>query len=110
MGEEIKADSSPEHGGKRKGAGRKPFTIKGIVKKLSKFSAELILHEIKANEKLVELAHCGEPSVELQTIKFLWQQAYGLPKQPIEDLGGRTVTFGNLPMPATEFGSAGKPN
>jgi len=79
--------SNGSRGGKRAGAGRKPSTIKGIAKKLPKFSAELLLTEIKANQKLVQLASCGEPAVELQAIKFLWEQAYGRPKQAIQHEG-----------------------
>jgi hypothetical protein len=84
------------HGGKRFGAGRKPSTVKGIVKKLPCFSAELILHEIKAQSKLIQLANCGEPAVELQAVKFLWEQAYGKAQQTIENKGAITLEHVDL--------------
>lgn len=79
----IKEESKVGRGGKRYGAGRKPSTIKGIVKQLPDGSAKLILAEIKANERLVQLAKSEDENVSLQTIKFLWEHAYGKAPQTL---------------------------
>ena len=42
-------------GGRRRGAGRKPSTIKGILKRLPPEAAELLIREIKAKAELIEL-------------------------------------------------------
>jgi hypothetical protein len=42
-------------GGRRRGAGRKPSTIKGILKRLPREAAELLIREIKAKAELIEV-------------------------------------------------------
>src|ERR1700693_1547797 len=42
-------------GGRRRGAGRKPSTIRGILKRLPPEAAELLIREIKAKAELIEL-------------------------------------------------------
>lgn len=71
-------------GGKRPGAGRKPSTIKGIAKKLPRESAELLLSEINANSKWVSLANSADERIQLETLKYLTDRAYGKPPQAIE--------------------------
>jgi hypothetical protein len=83
----IKENSKPSRGGHRPGAGRKPSTISGIVKKLPKDSAELILSEIKANKKWIELANSEDEYVVLGVLKYLTDRAYGKAKQSIEASG-----------------------
>lgn len=70
-------------GGKRAGAGRKPSTLKGIAKKLPAWSAALILAEINANKKWIELANSEDESIAFQVLKFLTEQAHGKAKQTI---------------------------
>ena len=41
------------YGGRRPGAGRKPTTLKGILKKLPKEAAELLERELKAKAELI---------------------------------------------------------
>lgn len=84
---EIKKKSSSRHGGHRPGAGRKPWTLKGIAKKLPRESAELILAEIKANEKWVILANSKKEAIVLETLKYLTDRAYGKAKQAMEVTG-----------------------
>jgi hypothetical protein len=71
-------------GGRRPGAGRKPSTIKGIAKKLPKESAELLLTEINANSKWVTLANSGDERIQLETLKYLTDRAYGKARQAIQ--------------------------
>jgi hypothetical protein len=42
-------------GGRRPGAGRKPSTIQGILKRLPKEAAELLTREIKAKAELIHV-------------------------------------------------------
>jgi hypothetical protein len=42
-------------GGRRPGAGRKPSTIQGILKRLPKEAAELLTREIKAKAELIRV-------------------------------------------------------
>lgn len=78
-------------GGKRKGAGRKPSTIKGLVKKLGKFDAEALLAKINGNQKWLELSSCGDPRVELEVMKYLTDRAYGKVTQPLMHSGKITL-------------------
>jgi hypothetical protein len=78
-------------GGKRAGAGRKPSTIKGLVKKLGKFDAEALLSKINGNQKWIDLASCGEPRVELEVMKYLTDRAYGKVTQPLDHSGRVTL-------------------
>lgn len=71
-------------GGKRPGAGRKPSTIKGIAKKLPKESAALLLAEINAHEKWVSLANSTDERIQLETLKYLTDRAYGKARQAIQ--------------------------
>jgi hypothetical protein len=73
-----------DKGGKRAGAGRKPSTIKGIARKLPRESAELILAEIKANHKWVELAQSDDERIVLDTLKYLTDRAHGKASQAVE--------------------------
>jgi hypothetical protein len=68
-------------GGKRPGAGRKPSTLKGIVKKLPRESAELLLAEINANAKWIALANSKDERIQLEVLKYLSDRAYGKPRQ-----------------------------
>jgi len=74
-------------GGKRPGAGRKPSTIKGITKRLPRESAELLLAEINANSKWVTLANSGDERIQLETLKYLTDRAYGKARQAVEHSG-----------------------
>jgi hypothetical protein len=71
-------------GGKRAGAGRKPSTIKGIARKLPRESAELILAEIKANRKWIELANSEDERIVLDVMKYMTDRAYGKAAQAME--------------------------
>jgi hypothetical protein len=71
-------------GGKRAGAGRKPSTIKGVVRKLPRESAELILAEIKANQKWLELAASDDERIVLDTLKYLTDRAHGKAAQSVD--------------------------
>jgi hypothetical protein len=42
-------------GGRRPGAGRKPSTIKGILKRLPPEAAELLTREVKAKAELIQV-------------------------------------------------------
>ena len=75
-------------GGKRAGAGRKPSTIKGIAKRLPADSAALILTEIRANQRWVELANSEDERIRLDTLKYLTDRAHGKAPQSI-DLGNK---------------------
>src|ERR1700722_1623999 len=45
----------PGRGGPRPGAGRKPSTIEGILKRLPPEAAELLIREIKAKAELIQV-------------------------------------------------------
>jgi hypothetical protein len=81
-------ESKPQRGGKRIGSGRKPSTLNGIVKKLPKETAALLLVEIKANQKWKNLAESEDERIQLDTLKYLTDRAYGKPPQSL-DLGGQ---------------------
>jgi len=49
------AESEFGFGGRRPGAGRKPSTIKGILKRLPPEAAELLTREIKAKAELIQV-------------------------------------------------------
>jgi hypothetical protein len=87
MSETINLQSSKPKGGKRAGAGRKPSTIKGIVKKLPKDTAVLILSEINANSKWKTLSESKDERVQLEVLKYLTDRAHGKAKQKIEHMG-----------------------
>lgn len=74
-------------GGKRAGAGRKPSTLKGVLKNLSSDTAELILQKIKAEDKWVKLAGSRDERIQLETLKYLTDRAFGKPKQSMEHSG-----------------------
>ena len=42
-------------GGRGRGAGRKPNTIKGILKRLPREAAELLMREMKAKAELIQV-------------------------------------------------------
>ena len=93
--------SKGTRGGYRKGAGRKPSTIKGILKKLPKPSAELIFQEINFNHRLIELANSDNEVVAAKVCMFLWEQVCGKAKQAVEMSGPNGgpiehVDLGNL--------------
>jgi hypothetical protein len=76
--------SIAKRGGRRPGAGRKPSTIRGIVRRLPKDTAELVLAEINANHKWVELARSKDERIVLEVLKYLTDRAYGRPRQSVE--------------------------
>jgi hypothetical protein len=49
------AKLGPGRGGPRPGAGRKPSTIEGILKRLPPEAAELLIREIKAKAELIQV-------------------------------------------------------
>ena len=71
-------------GGKRAGSGRKPSTIKGVTKRLPKETADLILTEIKANQKWIDLAKSKDERIQLDTLKYLTDRAYGKARQSVD--------------------------
>lgn len=81
---ETPEQSKGSRGGRRTGAGRKPSTLKGIVRMLPKVSAELILAEINANQKWKELCNSKKESIALEALKYLTDRAYGKPKQSLD--------------------------
>ena len=82
-----------QRGGKRAGAGRKPSTIKGVTKRLSGDIAALVLSEIKAQQKWVELADSEDERIRLETLKYLTDRAYGKAKRvmDLDHEGGLTL-------------------
>lgn len=88
-------------GGKTPGAGRKPSTIKGILRNLPKDTAALILAEIDAGKKWVSLAHSEDEAIVFKTLAYLTDRAFGKAKQAVEVTGEEggpiktslTVTF-----------------
>lgn len=84
------------HGGSRKRAGRKPSTIKGLAKTLPRESAELLLNEIKAHKKWVDLAKSADERIVLDTLKYLTDRAYGKPTQAVDMSHSGKVTLESL--------------
>ena len=92
---EIKEQSKTIKGGKRPGAGRKPSTLKGVLKKLPSDTAELILHKINAAKKWEDLANSKDENIVFQTLRYLTDRAYGKPKQLMQHSGenGGPIAF-----------------
>jgi hypothetical protein len=65
------------HGGKRKGAGRKPKTLKALLKGLPRVNADLILQEVDANQKYKELACSRDERLRFEVLKYLTDRACG---------------------------------
>jgi hypothetical protein len=88
--------SKMNHGGSRPGSGRKPSTIKGVTRRLPKDTAELILSEIKANQKWLDLANSKDEYIVLGVLRYLTDRAFGKAKQRIEAQGegGGAIIFG----------------
>jgi hypothetical protein len=82
--ENTAVESKSQRGGKRSGSGRKPSTLKGIARKLPKESAELLLAEIKANQKWVQLASSDDERIVLETLKYLTDRALGKAPQSLD--------------------------
>ncbi|MFZ0273955.1 MAG: hypothetical protein WB524_11840 [Acidobacteriaceae bacterium] len=82
-----------KRGGRRPGAGRKPSTLKGVLKRLPAKSAELVLAEIDANSKWLRLADSEDERIVLETLKYLTDRAYGKAKQvmDMDHAGGLTL-------------------
>jgi hypothetical protein len=80
-----------QRGGNRPGAGRKPRTINAIAKKLPKDTAALILAEIKANQKWVELANDKDKRIQLDVLKYLTDRAFGKAPQEVKNTGETVV-------------------
>lgn len=74
-------------GGKTAGAGRKPSTLKGIAKLLPRETAELLLAEINAHKKWVNLANSDDERIVLESLKYLTDRAYGKANQAVEHTG-----------------------
>lgn len=72
------------HGGKREGAGRKAHGIKGLAKHLPQDIAGLVLVEIQAHKKWLQLANSTDEKIQLDTMKYLTDRAYGKAKQAID--------------------------
>lgn len=86
--EKSKPYQGKPKGGRRPGAGRKPSTVKGVLKKLPCHSAALILAEINAHDKWLKLLESKDEKIVLETLKYLNDQAYGKAKQAVEHSGG----------------------
>jgi hypothetical protein len=84
---EIQSQSKKSKGGARPGAGRKPRNLKTLAKKLPKESAEVILAEIKANQKWVKLADAPDLRLQFEVLRYLTDRAFGKAKQAIEHTG-----------------------
>jgi len=106
-------ESKSKRGGKRPGAGRKPSTLKGVLKRLPSVTAEVLLQEINAHQKFIELASSTNEFVALRTLCFLWEQAFGKAKQSVEHKDAPDFNFGNLRTPSfqrSQPGSSNQPN
>jgi hypothetical protein len=76
-----------KRGGPRPNSGRKPTTVKGVLKKLGKERkdvAALVLIEIDAVRKWKNLIESEDERIQLDTLKYLTDRAYGKPKQSME--------------------------
>ena len=70
-----------KRGGARPGAGRKPSTLKGVLKTLPKDQAQAILAECRSDEKWRKLLNSPKESIRLETLKYLTDRAYGKARQ-----------------------------
>ena len=101
-------------GGARPGAGRKPKAIKDVIKPLD---AALLLSNINAESKFGKLANSKDEKIQLDTLKYLTDRAYGKAQQTI--MHGNTTDAAERAKAilaraglgaSTETESAGKPN
>jgi len=67
------------HGGKRKGAGRKPKSLKALLKGLPKINADLILQEVGATERWIELARSRDKKLRFEVLRYLTDRSCGKP-------------------------------
>jgi hypothetical protein len=72
------------NGGKRPGAGRKPSTIKGVVAKLPKDTAALILAKINENQSWIELLESDDLRIRLDALKYLTDRRDGKARQGMD--------------------------
>jgi transposase-like protein len=79
-------------GGKRSGAGRKPSTIKGVLKHCAKDTSDLILDKIKANQKWIELCNSEDENIRYKALAYLTDRAFGKPKQSMEMSGNLEIS------------------
>jgi hypothetical protein len=70
-----------KRGGARPGAGRKPSTLKGVLKQLPKDQAAGILAEVDADGKWKKLLNSRDERVRLETLKYLTDRAHGKARQ-----------------------------
>ena len=65
------------HGGKRRGAGRKPKTLRPLRKGLPKVNADSILQEVDANQKWKELARSRDKRLRFEVLRYLTDRSCG---------------------------------
>ena len=68
-----------QHGGKRKGAGRKPKSPKTLLKGLPKVNADLILQEVDATQRWIELARSRDKKLRFEVLRYLTDRSCGKP-------------------------------
>jgi hypothetical protein len=82
----------PGRGGPRPGAGRKPSTIEGILKRLPPEAAELLIREIKAKAELIQVQ-----------IKFDLLSKAKIPREiSASALDGNQQSISNIASPAQQ--------
>lgn len=94
MSATIKNNQNIQHGGKRKNAGRKPSTVRGLVKKLPGDLAKLILADIDAESRWKALIASDDERIVFEVLRYLTDRAFGKSKQLIDV--NATVTLETL--------------
>ena len=84
---ESSSNQKNQHGGFRKNAGRKPSTVRGLIKKLPGDTAKLILAELDAESKWKKLVESKDERLQFEVLKYLTDRAFGKPKQKVEHSG-----------------------
>ena len=67
------------HGGKRKGAGRKPKSLRALLKGLPKVNADLILQEVGATELWIALCRTRDKKQRFEVLRYLTDRSCGKP-------------------------------
>jgi hypothetical protein len=105
------ADSTPikkQHGGKRRGAGRKPNLSKRLAARLTPATAGEVLSEIDVMAIYRDIFKNGSRTLKAQCVKDLWDRHFGKPKQDVNVAGGivhahvRDPFLASLPKEALE--------
>jgi len=87
----LRADSSESrraHGGKRRGAGRKPNLAKRLLKGFTRDAIALVVEDLDVKTVIIGLLKSKSDRTRLETLAFLRDTIVGRPAQSVSVSGG----------------------